>query len=67
MTDLPPLDKCKVGKKGQHHLVFFCPVSKKGDITAVCDRCGSTRRMPASGPIFDDKAILEEAERILGA
>ena len=68
MTDLGPLPKCKVDKAGRHHLVFFCPTTKKGDITAVCEQCGATRRMPASGglgvPLDDlDAASILEATR----
>lgn len=52
MSDLGPLDRCKVGKRGRHHLVFFAPEDTTGDITAICERCGSTRRMPASGDLI---------------
>lgn len=51
MSDLGPLDRCKVGKRGRHRLVFFSPETTEGDITAICERCGSTRRMPASGEL----------------
>ena len=68
MSDLGPLDRCKVGKRGRHRLVFFSPETTEGDITAICERCGSTRRMPASGdfPVLDDMdvdKIMEAARR----
>ena len=65
MSDLPPLPKCKVGKRGRHHISAVLPGEDEGFLTFYCDLCMAVRRMPASGdiPVLDDM----DADRIIEA
>lgn len=68
-TELPPLRKCPVGKKGQHELGAIIPGEDEGDATLYCSLCGIVRRFPASGSLHVERMddAMEEVERILGA
>jgi hypothetical protein len=51
VTDLAPMKRCRVDRKGRHHLSFVVPENSEGYITAACDMCGAMRRVPASGDL----------------
>lgn len=50
-TDVPPMDACPFAKDGAHRITYLIPSDDDQDLTLVCHRCGSMRRVPATGAI----------------
>lgn len=63
------MKRCPVRKRGEHDLSYVIPSSPKHDLTAICDACGATRRMPVSGAVYRERlddltpAEIEQAVR----
>lgn len=66
--DLPPMPRCKVGRKGRHDLSFIIPENDDRDLTLVCDACGALRRVPVTGELLAsrlDDLTPAEIERLV--
>lgn len=52
MTILPPLPACPADpKRGAHHLMLVIPETSDGDLTLLCEACGTVGRLPVSGAL----------------
>lgn len=67
MTELPPLTKCKVDKRGRHELGAILPGEDDGDATLYCQRCGVVRRFAVSGSLHVERLDDLDADGIYRA